>query len=94
MQRFYRRAIKDILENRFLTAITVVTIALSILIAAAFALFFVNAGDMLNLWKKGMRMMVYLKANTSEAETPGHQVPAPEHRRGPGSRLHLQGTRP
>jgi len=68
MQRFYRRAIKDILENRFLTAITVVTIALSILIAAAFALFFVNAGDMLNLWQKGMRMMVYLKANTSEAE--------------------------
>ena len=27
MQRFYRRAIKDILENRFLTAITVATIA-------------------------------------------------------------------
>jgi len=68
MQRFYRRAIKDILENRFLTAITVATIALSILIAAAFALFFVNAGDMLNLWQKGMRMMVYLDANASEAE--------------------------
>jgi cell division transport system permease protein len=68
MQRFYRRAIKDILENRFLTAITVVTIALSILIAAAFALFFVNAGDMLNLWQKGMRMMVYLDANASEPE--------------------------
>lgn len=68
MQRFYRRAIKDILDNRFLTAITVITIALSILIAAAFALFFVNAGDVLNLWQKGIRMMVYLKGEASEAE--------------------------
>ncbi len=67
MNRFYRRAIKDILENRFLTAITVITIALSIMIASAFALFFINAGDVLNLWQKGIRMMVYLKPDTSEA---------------------------
>ena len=67
MNRFYKRAIKDILENRFLTAITVITIALSIMIAAAFALFFINAGDLLNLWQKGIRMMVYLKSDTSEA---------------------------
>jgi cell division transport system permease protein len=67
MKRFYQRAIKDILDNRFLTAITVVTIALSIMIAAAFALFFVNAGDILNTWQKGIRMMVYLKPDTSEA---------------------------
>jgi len=67
MKRFYHRAIKDILENRFLTAVTVITIALSIMIAAAFALFFINAGDILNLWQKGIRMMVYLKPGTSEA---------------------------
>jgi cell division transport system permease protein len=67
MNRFFRRAIKDILENRFLTAITVATIALSIMIASAFALFFINAGDLLNLWQKGIRMMVYLKPDTSEA---------------------------
>ena len=67
MKRFYYRAIKDILENRFLTAVTVATIALSIMIAAAFALFFINAGDILNLWQKGIRMMVYLKPDTSEA---------------------------
>ena len=67
MKRFYHRAIKDILENRFLTVITVITIALSILIAAAFALFFVNAGDILNMWQKGIRMMVYLKPDTTEA---------------------------
>ena len=67
MKRFFRRAINDIKENRFLTAITVVTIALSILIASAFALFFVNAGDLLTQWQKGIRIMVYLKPDTSEA---------------------------
>jgi cell division transport system permease protein len=67
MNRFFRRAIKDILGNRFLTAITVATIALSIMIASAFALFFINAGDLLNVWQKGIRMMVYLKSDTSEA---------------------------
>lgn len=67
MKRFYQRAVKDILENRFLTAITVATIALSIMIAAAFALFFINAGDILNIWQKGIRMMVYLKPDTSDA---------------------------
>lgn len=67
MKRFYQRAIKDILENRFLTAVSVITISLSIMIAAAFALFFINAGDILNLWQKGIRMMVYLKPDTSEA---------------------------
>jgi cell division transport system permease protein len=67
MKRYYQRAIKDILENRFLTAVSVITISLSIMIAAAFALFFINAGNVLNLWQKGIRMMVYLKPDTSEA---------------------------
>lgn len=67
MKQFGVRALKDIVDNRFLTAITVLTIAMSIMIAAAFALFFINAGDILNHWQKGIRMMVYLKPNTSEA---------------------------
>jgi cell division transport system permease protein len=67
MKRFYQRAIKDILGNRFLTTITVITIALSIMIASAFALFFINAGEVLNIWKKGVRMMVYLTPDLSEA---------------------------
>ena len=67
MKRYFLRALKDIGDNRFLTSVTVVTISLSILIAAAFALFFINAGDMLNLWKKGIRVMVYLQEGTSEA---------------------------
>lgn len=67
MKRYYQRAIKDIMDNRFLTVVTVLTIAVSILIAAAFALFFVNAGDVLRTWQRGIRMMVYLKPDTSEA---------------------------
>ncbi|MEE4112921.1 MAG: hypothetical protein V2I40_08920 [Desulfobacteraceae bacterium] len=49
---FYtRRAIKDILENRFLNVVTIITIALSVLIVSAFGLFFLNAQDMFNAWK-------------------------------------------
>jgi len=67
--RFYiQRAIKDILENSFLNAVTIVTIALSVLIVSAFGLFFFNAQDMFNAWKKGVRIMVYLSPGTSEAQ--------------------------
>jgi cell division transport system permease protein len=67
MRLYFQRAIKDILDNGFLAAIAVITIALSVLIAASFALFFINAGDALNAWKKGLRIMVYLKDNTNDA---------------------------
>jgi cell division transport system permease protein len=67
--RFYaQRAIKDILENRFLNALTIITIALSVLIVSTFGLFFLNAQDMFDAWKKGVRIMVYLEPGTSEAQ--------------------------
>jgi cell division transport system permease protein len=66
---FYtQRAIKDILENRFLNAVTIITIAFSVLIVSAFGLFFLNAQDMFNAWKKGVRIMVYLAPGTSESQ--------------------------
>ncbi len=68
MTVYTRRAIKDILENRFLNAVTIITIALSVLIVSSFGLFFLNGQDMFNAWKKGVRIMVYLKAETSEAQ--------------------------
>ena len=63
---YFKRAIKDILDHRFLSTVTIATIAIAILIASAFALFFVNANTIVNSWKKGIRIMVYLKPNSSE----------------------------
>ncbi len=67
---FYKRAIQDIRKNRFLNAVTIITIALSILIVSVFALFFINTNNLINHWKKGIRIMVYLKANTVDAKVP------------------------
>jgi cell division transport system permease protein len=64
----YKRAFRDILKNRFLSMVTIITIALSVLIVGAFGLFFLNAGDMMNTWKHGIRIMVYLKPALSEAQ--------------------------
>jgi cell division transport system permease protein len=63
---YYKRAIKDILDHRFLSAVTIATIAIAILIASAFALFFINANAIVNSWKQGIRIMVYLKPHSSE----------------------------
>lgn len=67
MTVYYKKAIQDILENRFLNLVTIITIALSILIISAFALFFVNANDIMNSWKSGIRIMAYLKPGIAEA---------------------------
>lgn len=61
----YRRSIQDIRNHRFLNLITIITIAVSILIVSAFALFFLNANDIISSWKKGVRIMAYLKPNTA-----------------------------
>ena len=60
MMRFYRRAFQDIIENRFVNTLTVITIALSVLIVSAFVLFFINTAELINPWKQGARIMVYL----------------------------------
>ena len=48
--RYLKRALQDIRQNRFLSLVTIVTIALSILIVCAFSLFFLNANDLIIAW--------------------------------------------
>ncbi len=57
----YKRAIQDLRDHKFLNIITIITISISIMVVSAFALFFVNASDIMNAWKKGVRIMAYLK---------------------------------
>ena len=68
MRIYYLRAIRDLRNNKFLNAVTVVTIALSIMIVSAFLLFFVNANQVVNSWKKGIRVMAYLKPGMASLE--------------------------
>ncbi len=58
---FFKRALEDFRNNRLLNLITLLTITLSILIVSAFILFFINTSDIMNFWKKGLRVMAYLK---------------------------------
>ncbi len=64
----YKRAVQDILDHKFLNAVTIITIAISILIVSAFALFFVNASDIISSWQKGIRIMAYLRPNVPRAD--------------------------
>jgi cell division transport system permease protein len=72
---YFKRAIQDIRQNRFLNLVTIVTIALSILIVSAFVLFLSNTNELIQSWEKGMRIMVYLESNL-----PGAQIPDIENR--------------
>ena len=68
MIRYYNRAIRDFLTNKFINIVTVITIALSVLIVSAFALFFTNAAALLKSWERGIRVMAYLTPGLLETE--------------------------
>jgi len=64
---FFKKALQDILSNRFLNSVTIVTIGLSILIVSSFALFFINTNALLDHWRKGIRVLVYLEPQATES---------------------------
>jgi cell division transport system permease protein len=66
----FKRAVQDILDNKFLNTVTIITIAISILIVSAFALFFINASDIMNAWKKSIRIMAYIKPEVTNTQLP------------------------
>ncbi|MCK4984564.1 MAG: permease-like cell division protein FtsX, partial [Desulfobacterales bacterium] len=65
---FFKRAIEDFRNNRLLNVVTLLTVSLSILIVSAFVLFFINTSEIMNFWKKGLRVMAYLKADIPGSE--------------------------
>ncbi|MGD9212126.1 MAG: permease-like cell division protein FtsX [Desulfobacteraceae bacterium] len=66
MVRLLKRAIRDLVDNRFLSIATILTIALTTLAVGTFGLVFFNAETLLNSFKSGIRLMVYLKANANK----------------------------
>jgi cell division transport system permease protein len=67
---FFKRAVEDFRNNRLLNIITLLTISLSILIVSAFILFFINTNEIMNFWKKGLRVMAYLKPELAGSPMP------------------------
>lgn len=79
---YFKRAIQDIRQNRFLNLVTIVTIAISILIVSAFVLFLKNTNDLIQSWEKGIRIMAYL-----ESGLPSSAIPVLEERIGQFDRV-------
>ena len=65
MGLYIKKALRDILDNRFLNTVTILTIAFAILIVSSFSLFIMNTNALLASWKKSVRVMVYLKPSTA-----------------------------
>ncbi len=63
-----KRAYTDILNNKFLHMVCVITIALSVFIVSAFAFFFTNATELLDAWRKGIRIITYLNDDVTDSQ--------------------------
>lgn len=64
----FKRSLTDIKNNKFLHAVTFITIMLSILIVGTFVLFASNADKLLESWKSGIKVIVYFENNIAASE--------------------------
>jgi cell division transport system permease protein len=67
---YFKHALRDIGKNRFVNAVSIITIALSVIITCSFILFFINTTEILTLWKKGVRIMAYLYQDVPAEKIP------------------------
>jgi cell division transport system permease protein len=61
---YFKRALTDIRDHKFLNLVTVITIGLSVLIVSSFTLFIVNISGMMDSWHEGIKILVYLEKDT------------------------------
>lgn len=64
-----RRALRDMIANRFLNIVAVLTVALSVLIAGTFSLIWTNVNHWMRLSESSIRVQVYLKDGTTESQS-------------------------
>jgi cell division transport system permease protein len=62
-----KRALRDIRNNFYLHMVCVVTISLAVFILSAFALFYINATELLDAWRQGARVIAYGGGDLSDA---------------------------
>ena len=65
----HHASLGDINDNRFLNGVAVLTVALSVLIAGAFLLIWTNLNHWMTASESNIRIMVYLKDGTTEAQS-------------------------
>lgn len=67
-KRHFRHALKDMRAHRFLHGVTWITIVLSVILSGTFILFASNAGEVIDSWRAGVRVMAYLEKNITEGD--------------------------
>ena len=70
MISYLKRALANLAANVFLTFTTLFTIALSVLIAGCFFLFFENFSRVTHDWNQGIRVMAYLDSTFTPDDLP------------------------
>lgn len=66
MTLYLKKAIKDIGDNGFVSSVTIITIAFLVLMVSTYILFLDNAGRIMDNWRKGIRVMAYLKSGITD----------------------------